>query len=654
MVTRKNSTKSRGADKPPASKIKIEDLRTYVRQHATNLMRDDPNITSVGVAYKVVGGLTTKDLAIRFTVGEKVSAQGLGPQGLGRELPKTIDINGVAIPTDVVERSYKPSFTTVALGPREERKARVDVLKPGISVGGRFVEGGTIGAFVRDRTTGNLVLLSNWHVLQGPRGSIGDAVVQPGLSDDNRVDQNRIGTLLRSHLGRVGDCALSSVEGRAVMSEILGLGVSVGAVGDPSLDDPVVKSGRTTGVTNGIVKALEVHPRIDYGGGISEIVGGFEIEVDPAAPPADGEISRGGDSGCAWMAVDSAGNPTDVMLGLHFAGVDGARREYAVACFAVSVMKKLEVEPLGSVSPQSLMALEAQALTDESLGYSAGFLSFEVEPPTFVKARRDDLASLDGSNELRYRHFSVWLSKSRKYPLCVAWNIEGATFKRLKRTSFRIDQRGELEMHQLTNAIYLSNPFDRGHIARRADLCWGSPAEAKEANRHSFFHTNIVPQHEAFNQSGNTSDDPEGGVWGRLENTVFDSENPHRLRVSLMAGPVFGRQDRRFEQGGETCLLPDEFWKIVMYRDESDSSERAYAFLLTQRHLLPAGLAPQGLELEPWLWARIGLRDLQDMTGIRFGRNVLDREVPFTSAQSLDGSPSLKLMLSQADYFLLS
>lgn len=660
-TTRKRTSSIKEGAKTPAkapakkaakSKVDVDALRLYVRQNAEALMGRDPNITSVGVAYKEVDGETTNELAIRFTVGEKLEPQALRAQGVGAELPATIEVNGVTVPTDVVERSYKPSFTTVALPPRDERKARADVLKPGLSVGGVLTPRctGTIGCFVRDRTTGNLVLLSNWHVLQGPKGVIGNAVSQPGLDDDNRSEQNRIGTLLRSHLGPVGDCAISSIEGRAVTNEILGLGVAVGAVGDPALKDPVVKSGRTTGVTRGIVKAF-VNPRLDYGGGFSEIIGGFEIEVDPANRPSDGEISKGGDSGSAWMAVDVNGNTTDVMLGLHFAGVDGQRREFAVACFAASVMKKLELEPVGAISPQSLVALEAQALDDATLGFDRSFLDFELRAPTFTRKRLTDLAELEGSAELRYRHFSAWLSKERKYPLCVAWNIDGSTFKRLNRTSFRLDRRGDLELHQLTNDIYVSNPFDRGHIARRADLCWGSPTEARQANRDSFFHTNIVPQHEAFNQSANTRDDPEGGVWGRLENTVFDSEAPHRLRLSLMAGPVFGRNDRKFEQNGESCLLPDEFWKVVVYRDDSTGEERAYGFLLTQRHLLPQGLIPQGLDFEPWLWARVRLDDLQDRTGIRFGRDVLGREVPFVVPQGASAAAQIKVLRTPEEYF---
>lgn len=127
----------------------------------------------------------------------------------------------------MIERSYKPSFTEVKLAAKDPRKERADVMAAGMSVGNVFTSAGTICAFVRDRATRNILLLSNWHVLQGPSGFIGVDVVQPGKHDDNRVDNNKIGTLLRSHLGPAGDCAIAAVSGRSVSGELLGLGVQI-------------------------------------------------------------------------------------------------------------------------------------------------------------------------------------------------------------------------------------------------------------------------------------------------------------------------------------------------------------------------------------------------------------------------------------------
>lgn len=638
-------TKRKSKLAPDNDKV-LTELRTFMRAKGEQLLKY-PGVTSVGIGYSHIEGATEPQLSIHFTIDQAAAeAESLG--SVESAVPESIEVAGMSIPTEKFARKYKPSYNPTDVALKDPRKLRADVIAPGFSIGNLITEAGTIGAFVRDRTTGETVLLSNWHVLQGPAASIGAAIVQPGRHDDNRVDMNRMGTLLRSHLGPAGDCAIARVDGRSIKPEVHGLEVPIAAIGDPEIGDAVVKSGRTTGVTRGKVVRIEVNTRMDYGSGVMATVGGFEIGIDPDHKPDDGEISRPGDSGSAWLAVDSKGQPTNVMLGLHFAGdAEGTTAEFALACYAKSVMTALEVEPAGIVASEALTL--ADGLIPRT-GFDRNFLSFPIDVPTFTKSRRDDLAELDDSREIKYCHFSVWLSKKRRYPLCVAWNIDGDRFKRLNRTSFRTDRRGDLEEFQFTDDLYVHNPFDKGHIARRADLCWGTLDEARQGNYDSFYFTNIVPQHEAFNQSGNTDDDPEGGIWGRLENTVFDSEAPHRLRVSVMGGPVFGPKDRKFVQNEQECLVPDEFWKLVAYRDEVDNKEKVFAFLLTQKHLVAPLTVPEGLEFEPWIWARITLQDLAARTGIRFSATLRDHEVPFVAPQMV-GAPALKLLASPGEYF---
>lgn len=85
-------------------------------------------------------------------------------------------------------------------------------------------------------------------------------------------------------------------------------------IGDPEIGDRVVKSGRTTGVTWGVVTRVEVNTKMTYAPGVTEIVGGFEIGPDPKVPAESGEVSRAGDSGSVWLAVGRNGKPTDVNL----------------------------------------------------------------------------------------------------------------------------------------------------------------------------------------------------------------------------------------------------------------------------------------------------------------------------------------------------
>lgn len=623
-----------------------QQLRSHVRSRAAQWLAD-PRVTSVGIARHLTAAGRQGAWVVQFTVSDAAVPEGALASARQATVPSSVRVGEVEVPVEVLTRSFKPAFVPVSLPAKDPRKVRADVVAPGFSVGNLHTSAGTIGAFVRDRRSGDLLLLSNWHVLHGPQAALGVTVVQPGRHDDNRVEANAIGVLLRSHLGPAGDCAVASISGRGMSTQTWELGVSASSIGDPELGDAVIKSGRTTGVTRGRVTRIEVNTRMDYGSGVVAIVGGFEVGLDPRAPPPDNEISRGGDSGAAWMAVDRRGQPTSVMLGLHFAGdAEGSEGEFALACYAQSVMTALEIEPAGELLQPAAPEAAENALRT---GYDRAFLGQPIAVPSFTAARARDLVPLDGDVELRYCHYSAWLSRQRKYALCAAWNIDGGSFKRLKRVGFQVDRRGDLPDHQLTDAIYRMNPLDKGHIARRADLCWGPLEEARQANKDSFFYTNIVPQHEAFNQSGNTSDDPEGGLWGRLENTLFDSENPRDLKLSLMAGPIFGAQDRSFSQNGERCLLPDEFWKLVAYVDQPTGELRSYAFLLTQKHLL--GPLAEGLDLAPWVWARIGLADLSDRSGVRFAKVLHEREQPFAAVETATDGPRLKIVMRDEDFF---
>jgi endonuclease G len=230
---------------------------------------------------------------------------------------------------------------------------------PGISISHVDGTAGTIGAIVYDNDTGKPCVLSNWHVLQGSSGEINDQIVQPGPYDDSSIDDNVMGSLLRSHLGVAGDCALSTITGRGFKEEIFALHTTPKRVARVNIEDKVVKSGRTTGVTYGVVKRVEVTFKIDYPGMGEQLVGGFEIRPNPKKLPDDGEISRGGDSGSLWM-IDNGDAASDIAAGLHFAGEtdQSPEAEHAIACNIDAVLKKLNI---------SFIEKNEQTVDDETL-----------------------------------------------------------------------------------------------------------------------------------------------------------------------------------------------------------------------------------------------------------------------------------------------
>lgn len=198
-------------------------------------------------------------------------------------------------------------------------------------------------------------------------------------------------------------------------------------------------------------------------------------------------------------------------------------------------------------------------------GYDPDFLDAPLAPPE----------SPEGTHLLDYTHFSLQMHRTRRLASWVAWNIDGLTLftgDSISRSGedFRADPRIP-EAQQTLDDVYAGNELDRGHVARRSDLLWGSLAEARQANSDSFFFTNITPQHQDFNQSG------RGGVWGLLENAVLAQEGLSDRRLTLFAGPVLSDDDPPYR---DLVQLPREHWKVVAYR--LDGEPRFRCFLLSQ------------------------------------------------------------------------
>ncbi len=616
-TSKKKTTPRKAAKKAPATRAKtprkrtpkrasnvtqdvpLEALQRYVRVKGQQFL-DDPNVTSVGIGHGDDGGL-----CVQFTVAEKVARN--SPERLEeigtKRLPESLDVDGAIVPTQVIERTYRPAFELLTSEQKDARKVRQNPLMPGISVSHPSGTAGTLGAIVYDRQTGAACMLSNWHVLHTGAGKLGDPIVQPGPHDDNRVAQNEAGTLMRSHLGPAGDCAIARIENRTCETKVLELGTPINKIAKPELGDVLVQSGRTTGVTHGVVRRIDVTAKISYDGVGEQKIGGFEIGPLPGTPTSY-EVSMGGDSGSAWLIAKQNGAElvaTDIMAGLHFAGeTNGEQDEHALACYASSVFEKLEI------SLEPVAALEAR-IAAEPAGYVNDFLGVRVNPPKLSAELADDAVEYAGSPLIPYTHFSVCLSRARRFAHFAAWMIDGQTLKKESRKAlkFKLDPRIDEEF-QVGDELYAGNKLDRGHLARRADLIWGSRKEAQQANLDSFYFTNITPQHESYNQSA------KHGLWGELENAVFDEVEIQNQRLVVFGGSIFKRNDPEYRD----VRIPRSFWKVIAFIDAEDEQLKAKAYVLTQDDLLDD---IEAFELDPFRMYQVSLVDLERRTGVEFG-----------------------------------
>lgn len=590
MATRKRTAAKTGRTPDLAA------LKDFVRAEGVKFL-DHPNINSVGIGFKDKDGQPTDEVAIQFTVDRKYTPEQIESLAQTPMIPKSFTIGGVVVPTDVVERKYKPTYQVMAERAKDFRKSRQAALTPGISVANARTTAGTLGCIVYDAKNATPYILSNWHVLHTGAGKIGDIIVQPGPYDDNNVNGNVCGRLVRSHLGLAGDCAIASIEGRSLKPEIYEVNVAPKRLGRAELNDKVIKSGRTTAVTHGIVTRVDVVTKMDYDGQ-SVRIGGFEIGPDPQRPAKDDEISQGGDSGSVWMAKDAKDKPTDIFLGLHFAGESPDNpHEYALACAAHAVMEKLEIT---LVAPKGA---EDRAPGLGAAGYQPKFLRSEIPLPGAKPAVKRDLFAVDGKTVFDYTHFSVAMSQSRRYARWVAYNIDGGRIVKagIKRVGWKRDPRIP-SAAQVGDELYGNSIIDRGHLAKREDLLWGTPEEAARANADSFFFTNASPQHKAFNE----------GIWKQLEDAIFRETDVADLKVSVFTGPIY-RDDDRVYRG---VRIPRDFWKIIAWVDE-EKGLRASAFVMTQDDLI-ANL--EALGLEKFKVYQVRVADVEARTGLAFAK----------------------------------
>lgn len=253
-------------------------------------------------------------------------------------------------------------------------------------------------------------------------------------------------------------------------------------------------------------------------------------------------------------------------------------------------------------------------------GYDPDFLTESVPLPTFSPTldgdvlRRPDLRHDVFAD---YVHYTVAMHRGFRTPLFAALNVDQTQHRKApRRDRWRIDSRIGRE-HQLDNAYYHRNPWDRGHLARRATAAWGETLQAAtRASDETFYFSNASLQHANFNQD----------EWLALEEWAFDLDLDKDDRFSVFSGPVFGdfmrtiRPDER-----EAAFVPAAFFKVLFFMNKSDALEvRAFLIPQDEKAIRDKG----GRRIFDHQTYQVAVADIEQMTGLDFpevlpGRNPL-------------------------------
>jgi len=273
-------------------------IKDVKQRHSYELLLK-AQVQSVGLGRKKASGIDTGVPCIVVYVFPKLPRSALSPRDV---VPTAVE----DVLTDVIEMRPPEARVRTSSPLREpERAKRWRPAPAGVSVGHYQLKGaGTLGAWIRGKT-GEYLLMSCWHVLTNyGKGRRGDPILQPALADGGSVEKDTIAWLdrwtdvrmLGPNLGEAKsnlkalldlgktppvnyvDVAFAKpISQEVVSNEILGLGASpISQFGQerteiriPQLDEDIVKSGRTTGVTRGKICAVDLNIFVGYPTGIA-------------------------------------------------------------------------------------------------------------------------------------------------------------------------------------------------------------------------------------------------------------------------------------------------------------------------------------------------------------------------------------------------
>jgi len=254
-------------------------------------------------------------------------------------------------------------------------------------------------------------------------------------------------------------------------------------------------------------------------------------------------------------------------------------------------------------------------------GYDPNFLP---EPVPLPELRPSVAGDVLRRPELRegiladYANYTIAMHATFRTLLYAALNVDQDQFQQTARSdNWRIDSRIGAE-NQLDNSYYRNNPWDRGHLARRATAGWGATRrQAQRAADETFYFSNAALQHANLNQD----------EWLALEEWVFNLDLDKGNRFSVFSGPIFGEFMRTVRPPGRPpAFVPSAFFKIIFYMNQRDLLE-VRAFLVPQDNVSLKD--KNGRRIFDHQTYQVSITEIEELTGLEFPDVLPDRNPMF-------------------------
>lgn len=220
----------------------LEEIRKYLSSDRDLLN----NVLDVQLGYKIINGLVTDELSIRFIVREKLTETSINKAKNINLIPKTI----VGIKSDVIQKYTKNESASYI--------ERFDPIVGGIEIlnNDLYNNQGTLSCILEDNN-GNSYCLSCYHVIFGMfENGVGGDILQPGIYEINNIIATA--NLHNSIHNKEMDVVAFPINNRSNSNFIYPFNKPLKYAKIPVVGDNVKKSGIATGVTYGILQAVSV------------------------------------------------------------------------------------------------------------------------------------------------------------------------------------------------------------------------------------------------------------------------------------------------------------------------------------------------------------------------------------------------------------
>lgn len=263
--------------KPAEQRRLIKSVKEYINNNRELLN----NVVDVELGFKRTNDTLTNEICIRFIVNRKLDNSQIKKDNAITMLPKTL----LGYKTDVL--SYDKGEDENGYG------QRFNPLPGSTAIVNALIKlnYGTLTCILTDANN-TPYGVSCYHVIMGRQGNaVGGAILQPLTNNiSNIIGQ---ANLFTCRVNAEADCVAFPLANRQALSRIYPFNEPLFKIRIPAVNEPVKKSGITTGVTYGRVESVS----LDY----SKV----SIGVNPGKPNS-GKLTDGGDSGALWVLDDSS------------------------------------------------------------------------------------------------------------------------------------------------------------------------------------------------------------------------------------------------------------------------------------------------------------------------------------------------------------